>query len=176
MYSETDLANAVQAGIVQSLLNRYGLAMDTHRFELFDQVFVKDGLDCEFAGTRFTDREKLKADMLAYHAIFDGTSHSVTNMSWRFQESRAQVVSYGIARYLRHGTPGGEQCEIEGWYDDQIIKGPEGWRIWRRVARVWRVSGNPAVIPTGDAETFAAFQPLSLIQASRAGVSPTLLI
>ncbi|MGR9202261.1 nuclear transport factor 2 family protein [Rhizobium leguminosarum] len=175
MHLESERDAATEMAIVIALLNKFGLAMDTHRFELMDEVFVGSDLDCDFAGAKFTDLEVLKAGMLAYHRVFDGTSHSVGNISWRFEGDRAFALSYGIARYLRLGTEGGDQCEIEGWYDDELVKRSEGWRIRSRIARVWRLNGNPAVLATGEGPAFEMHMPQSLINANRSGQLPRIL-
>lgn len=84
---------------ITQLVNLYGLAVDSPRWELFDWMFATD-VDADYGATsHWTDREQLKADFV--HV--DGhRAHSFCNGGWR-------LVREAAGNPLRDGT---------GWYDD----------------------------------------------------------
>jgi hypothetical protein len=64
--------------VIMQLLNLYGLAVDSQRWELFDRIFATD-VDADYGVTsHWTDREQLKADFTAFHAPFDSTQHTMS--------------------------------------------------------------------------------------------------
>ncbi len=63
---------------IMQLLNLYGLAVDSQRWELFDRIFATD-VDADYGATsHWTDREQLEADFAAFHAPFDSTQHTMS--------------------------------------------------------------------------------------------------
>ena len=64
------------ANIVVPLVNLYGFAVDTQRWDLFDQIFTKTpeidyGGGAEGGGAKWSSLTKLKEDFAAFHAPFD---------------------------------------------------------------------------------------------------------
>ena len=61
------------------LINLYGFAVDTQRWDLFDQVF-SEYVEADFGGSaHWHGLEQWKADFAAFHAPFDATQHVMTN-------------------------------------------------------------------------------------------------
>jgi hypothetical protein len=59
------------------------------------------------------------------------------------------VLSYVNACFVRDiGTGEDEVYQARGWYDDTLVREPEGWRISRRVARNIAATGNEKVLQT----------------------------
>lgn len=135
--------------IVQ-LINLYGLAMDTQRWDLFDRVFTET-VDADYGPTsHWTDRDSFKRDFGAFHAVFDATQHMMTNHLVTVDGDTASAHTYGAWRLIRHaaGTP---PCwDGTGYYDDSLVRTADGWRIARRVCRVVYWNGNPRVQTPSD--------------------------
>jgi hypothetical protein len=135
------------------LLNLYGLAMDTQRWELFDRIFTDD-VDADYGATsHWTDRERFKADFGSFHGLFDATQHVMTNHLVAVDGDTASSHTYGQWRLIRHAAGDPPVWDGSGYYDDQLVRTPAGWRIARRVCRVVYWTGNPRVqTPMEDIE------------------------
>jgi hypothetical protein len=134
--------------IAYSLVNLYGLAVDTQRWELFDKIFTEDVLADYSKSATWTDLVTFKRDFAVYHAPFDGTQHTMTNVLWNFQQDTARMVTYGHWRLIRYGLGGGDFWEGQGWYEDELVRLDVGWRIKHRVCRIVWWGGNPQVNET----------------------------
>jgi len=131
---------------IKSRMYLYGFAVDSLRWELFDQIFAAKDLYVRH-GERdpWTDLEKFKNDFATYHRVFDSTQHAMTNMICEIKGDRASTITYANWRLVRFGAEGGDTWKGEGWYEDELIRTPQGWRIQRRQSRqVWR-EGNDAI-------------------------------
>lgn len=130
---------------IVNVINLYGVAMDTQRWELFDRIFTPD-VQVDFGpGSQWNALAAFKTDFGAYHAPFDSTQHVMTNHTVNTDGDAAQAFTYGLWRLIRRGMEGGDFWEGSGWYDDDLIRTPGGWRIRRRVCRVVWWGGNVLV-------------------------------
>lgn len=133
------------------LLNLYGLAMDTRRWDLFDRIFTAD-VDADYgASSHWTDRARFKADFGSFHELFDATQHVMTNHLVQVQGDTAFANTYGAWRLVRHAAGDPPVWDGTGYYDDRLVRTGEGWRIAHRICRVVYWTGNPRVqTPTED--------------------------
>lgn len=130
--------------IVQ-LLNLYGLAMDTRRWDLFDRIFTAH-CETDYGPTsHWTDRARFKSDFGTFHELFDATQHVMTNHLVTVQGDTAQALTYGAWRLIRHAAGDPPVWDGTGWYDDGLVRTGEGWRIAKRVCKVVFWTGNPRV-------------------------------
>ena len=127
------------------LLNLYGLAMDTQRWALFDRIFTPDCAVDYGATSCWQDRERFKADFGAFHAMFDATQHMMSNHLVSVEGDRANAHTYGSWRLIRHAAGDPPVWDGTGYYDDQLERTADGWRIARRTCRVIWWTGNPRV-------------------------------
>jgi len=127
------------------VLNLYGLAMDTQRWDLFDRIFTPD-CDADYGATsHWTDRAQFKADFGSFHELFDATQHVMTNHLVKVEGDRAFAHTYGQWRLIRHAAGDPPVWDGTGYYDDALVRTGEGWRIEKRVCRVVFWTGNPRV-------------------------------
>ena len=130
---------------VVELINLYGLAMDTQRWDLFDRIFTDD-VDADYGETsHWTDRARFKADFGSFHELFDATQHMMTNHLVRVEGDRAAAHTYGAWRLVRHAAGDPPVWDGTGYYDDRLVRSAKGWRIAQRVCRVVFWTGNPRV-------------------------------
>lgn len=135
------------------LINLYGLAVDTQRWQLFDLIFAEN-VGADFGpGVRWAGLAQFKSDFAAFHAPFDATQHVMTNHLVRVQGDTAHAFTYGAWRLIRHAaankeTGAGPLWDGTGWYDDILARTDSGWRVARRVCRVVWFTGNPRVKDT----------------------------
>jgi hypothetical protein len=130
---------------IVNVINLYGLAMDTQRWALFDEIFTADVAVDFGPGSQWSDREAFKRDFGAYHAPFDSTQHVMANHVVKVDGDAAQAFTYGFWRLIRRGMEGGDFWEGTGWYDDALVRTAEGWRISRRACKVVWWGGNALV-------------------------------
>jgi len=135
--------------IVQ-LINLYGFAMDTQRWDLFDRIFTEDVYADYGPTSRWTGRAEFKRDFGAFHEVFDATQHVMTNHLVTVSGDTAAVHTYGSWRLIRHAAGDPPVWDGTGYYDDQLVRTAEGWRIARRVCRVVYWNGNPRVQTPSD--------------------------
>jgi hypothetical protein len=140
--SEKDILEIVH------IINLYGVAVDTQRFDLFDRIFTAD-VDAHYSeSAHWRDIGTLKRDFTDYHDPFDGTQHSMSNHVVHVDGDSAQTITYAHWRLIRSGVPGGEFWEGNGWYDDQLVRTGAGWRIGKRRCHIIWWGGNPLVNQT----------------------------
>ncbi|KKC02378.1 nuclear transport factor 2 family protein [Mycobacterium nebraskense] len=139
---------------ITQLVNLYGLAVDSQRWELFDRIFTPD-VDADYGATsHWTDRDRFKADFAAFHDPFDSTQHTMSTHVVHIEGDRASSFCNGGWRLLRRSAGGDPLWDGTGWYDDALVRTPGGWRISRRVCRITWWTGNPSVNKTIPGVTF----------------------
>ena len=138
---------------IVEVINLYGLAMDTQRWHLFDRIFTED-CDADYGATsHWTDRASFKSDFGSFHELFDATQHAMTNHLVTVDGDTAAAHTYGSWRLVRHAAGDPPVWDGTGYYDDQLVRTTDGWRIAKRVCRVVFWTGNPKVqTPMEDIE------------------------
>ncbi|CDO86200.1 hypothetical protein AWC29_29580 [Mycobacterium triplex] len=133
---------------ITQLVNLYGLAVDSQRWELFDRIFAAD-VEADYGPTsRWTDLEQFKSDFAAFHDPFDATQHTMSTHVVQVEGDRAHSFCNGSWRLLRKATDGDPLWDGSGWYDDSLVRTGGGWRITHRVCRITWWTGNPLVNET----------------------------
>jgi hypothetical protein len=150
--NDRDLAQTVRliddTRQIINALNLYALAIDSHRYELFDQVFAPDVQADYTPPAGWTDREGIRRDMRIAHTPLDGCLHRITNHQVRVHGDRANSICYVKVRLLK----GDDFFEMGGFYDDDFARTAQGWLIKRRHYRGSWWKGNPRVL--GGLESF----------------------
>ncbi len=133
---------------IKHIINLYGLAVDTQRWNLFDRIFAHD-VDADYSkSAHWRDLTTFKSDFAAYHDPFDGTQHAMMSHLVHVEGDTAQTMTYATWRLIRRGLDGGDFWEGCGWYDDTLVRRDGGWRIRKRVCRIIWWGGNPLVNET----------------------------
>ena len=140
--------NTVASDKVEILeaLNLYGFALDARRFDLFDRVFTEDVV-AEFgpAGAAWTGLENFKRSFAEFHAQLDSHQHTMMGQVVHLDGDTAHAFSYGNWLLVRAAAEGGPTWTGTGWYDDELVRTEDGWRIKHRVCRLQSWTGNPGV-------------------------------
>ena len=132
---------------ITQLVNLYGLAVDSQRWDLFDRIFAAD-VDADYGSTSHsTDRQGFKNDFAGFHAPFDSTQHTMSTHVVDVDGDKAVSFCNGGWRLLRKAA-GEPLWDGTGWYDDALVRTRAGWRIVRRVCRITWWTGNPRVNET----------------------------
>ena len=130
---------------IVELINLYGFAMDTQRWDMFDRIFTEH-CDADYGETsHWTERAQFKSDFGSFHELFDATQHVMTNHLVSITGDKAAAHTYGMWRLIRHAAGDPPVWDGTGYYDDLLVRTDAGWRIAKRVCRVVFWTGNPKV-------------------------------
>ncbi|MGX6605003.1 nuclear transport factor 2 family protein [Micromonosporaceae bacterium Da 78-11] len=140
MTVENDKAEIIE------ILNLYGFALDAHQWDLFDRIFAEDVL-AEFgpAGAGWKGLETFKTSFAEFHLSLDNHQHTMMGQLVHVDGDRANAFSYGNWLLTRDSAEGGPNWTGTGWYDDELVRTEQGWRIQHRVCRLVSWTGNPLV-------------------------------
>lgn len=146
---------------IVNVINLYPIAVDSLRWDLFDEVFTAD-VHADFGGpAKWDGLSALKEAFAMIHAPFHATQHATQGHHVRIDGASATCLSYVHGRFIRAAgaDPAGSGDSVfasGGWYDDVLEQTPDGWRIARRVCRSVWWEGNPRVMETAPGFTFEA--------------------
>jgi hypothetical protein len=140
---------------ITAVLVRYASGIDSRDWDLFRTCFTEDCvIDYGNLG-RWNDREAVTRFMQRSHS--GPSMHRLSNFAITLDGERARARTYVDALVFGPGGWGG--ARTEGYYDDELGKTPEGWRIARR--RFTEVSikfvGALGIIPSSVASRLAAY-------------------
>jgi hypothetical protein len=132
---------------ILNVLNLYGFVLDAQRWELFDRVFTTD-LHATFgpAGMSWDSLEGVLEHFIEFHRELDSHQHSMMGQIIHVDGDRANAFCYGTWMLRRDAVGENPTWTGSGWYDDELIRTDDGWRIFRRTARLVSWTGNPAVV------------------------------
>jgi hypothetical protein len=131
---------------IVNVINLYAVAVDSHRYSLFESVFTED-VRCNFGGgAAFTDRQTLTSVFADIHAVFDATQHITSGHAIAVDGDRAHCLSYVSAKFRRQIAEADCVFESTGWYDDVLVRTANGWRITDRTSRMVTYGGDIRVM------------------------------
>lgn len=138
---------------ITQVINRYGLAMDARRWDLFDSIFTPD-VTIDYSGRLWSNAISFKNDFRRDHQRFDATQHAMMGHLIDVADWEATAFTYCSWRLICRGTEGGDFLEGCAWYDDALRMTEAGWRISRRRCRIVWAEGNPRVISADQLPTW----------------------
>jgi 3-phenylpropionate/cinnamic acid dioxygenase small subunit len=115
---------------ISDLLLRYATGIDRRDWPLFRTVFTDDCLlDYGEIGT-FNGVDAVTDFMERAHAMAGHTMHRLTNMVITIDGDKAEARTYidGLIMMSDHKSG----VNAIGYYDDEVIRTGDGWRIARR--------------------------------------------
>jgi 3-phenylpropionate/cinnamic acid dioxygenase small subunit len=148
----TEVSEHDDTTAIIQILNLYALALDSHQWDLFERIFTDD-VRAEFgpASAAWPDRAALVSAFDDFHRTLDGHQHTMMGHLVHVEGDKAYAFTYGNWLLIRHAAEGGPTWHGTGWYDDELVRTDEGWRIKHRISRLISYSGNPDVPqPVGD--------------------------
>lgn len=147
---------------VEDVLKRYSLGVDTRNWDVWDSVFTDDAV-CDFSsqGIGRLGPAELKTVLQRSDAFRLSSQHCLSNILVWFDRDRDRAVArseMSCASTWRAPAPGkAVLTRSGGWYDDQLVRSAQGWRIATRVCTVsWlQVEDIPMPIPWAEAIPWA---------------------
>lgn len=139
------MTDADKAAIIEAL-NLYAFALDARQWDLFDRVFTED-VEAVFgpAGAAWIGLTEFKRSFAEFHDTLDSHVHTMMGHLVDVDGDTAHAFSYGNWLLVREAAEGGSTWLGTGYYDDELVRTDQGWRIKRRVCRLLSWSGNPSV-------------------------------
>jgi len=124
---------------IRELLHRYALAVDRKQIDAVASCFTPD---CAYEGALGTGTigHALRALELAFER-YARTMHMIGTQELRIDGDTAHVETYCVAYHVRMG---GGHLTVGVRYLDDLVRGPDGWRIHRRVVRSDWTRDEPA--------------------------------
>jgi len=140
--TDYDLHIAAERLAVSDVLHRYATAIDTKNFDLLHQVFTAEvetdftsfgGKPVRCSRAEWVDTVRKTVGNL------DATQHLTGNHVHQIDGDRATLVAYLQAFHRFSASRGEPDYIIGGYYDCDLVKTDEGWRISRyRLNTTWQ--------------------------------------
>ena len=130
---------------ISNVLSTYVVALDSRNVGLFDQVFTNDA-KIDLSGVGVFSPAEYAAMCEKSLVKFDATHHHLGLPVISIQGDAAHARTYFTAQHTVNALAPRPHYMIGGWYDDDLARTANGWRItWRRGTAVW-FDGNPEVL------------------------------
>ena len=131
-YSPRELADRIH---IQDLLTRYTVAIDQKDYDLLDSVFTPESVvDYTTSGGVCGKYPEVKDWLERALAPFQMTQHLIANSVVQLDGDRA------TSRTMFYNPMGSAKPEgglhlffIGGYYNDDLVRTPDGWRVAKRV-------------------------------------------
>ena len=120
---------------VDDLLTRYATAIETKDWDLYETVFTEDAfIDYESAGGIKGKLPEVCAWLEKTMAMFPMTQHVVCNRVVELDGDKGTARS---VFYNPMALPGEDKAHVlffdGGYYNDQLVRTEDGWRICERI-------------------------------------------
>jgi hypothetical protein len=139
------LQTLVDAHQIQQCLLQYAVALDSRDFDLLESLFTPDArIDIPAAGV--FDARGYRAASEAGLGRLDATHHFCNQPVLRIDGDRAFARTYLVAQHVVNALAPAGTLLIGAWYNDELLRTGDGWRIRARTGNAVWWSGNPAVL------------------------------
>jgi len=123
---------------------RYTWALDTKDVEGLRNVFTADATAL-LRGVECVGVDAIIARVGGAVLRLDWTQHLIGNHQVTVDGDTATHRCHLQGQHVKAGTEGGDNFIVAGFYDDRLVRTPDGWRIVHRLMQQTWTDGNPAV-------------------------------
>jgi hypothetical protein len=124
---------------------RYTWALDTKHIDGLDDVFLADAT-ATLRGVECADRDEIKARIGGAILRLDRTQHLIGNHQVTVDGDEGTHRCHLHGQHVLEGADGGDNYIVGGYYEDRVVRGPDGWRIAHRLMQQTWTAGNPRVV------------------------------
>jgi ketosteroid isomerase-like protein len=137
---------ATDEDLITAVTIRYCWALDTREFDRLSHVFTPDAVgDYGSLGT-FHGPDEIAGFVAKVLTPLDASQHLVSNHDVAVNGDTATCRCQLQAQHFREAAEGGATYLVGGYYVDDLVRTPAGWRIHHRsLHRTW-TDGNHAVV------------------------------
>ncbi|MTE16852.1 nuclear transport factor 2 family protein [Nocardia aurantiaca] len=120
---------------IEDLMVRYSQAVDTHQWELLDEIFTTDAhIDYTAMGGPAGNVESTKKFLATVMPNFSAFQHMISNSSIRVEGDHATARTMCHNPMLVTSADGTRRLMLCGlWYHDTFVRVDGEWRISQRV-------------------------------------------
>ena len=130
---------------IEQVLNRYVIGLDTLNIPLMRNCFTDDA-HVEIPGAGVQSPDEYAA--ICEHSLpgLDATHHQLGPITVEVTGDTARAHCYLTAQHVLHSAGADCLLTIGAWYDDELVRTRESWKISKRVGTAVWLDGNPAVL------------------------------
>ncbi|MEC3917514.1 nuclear transport factor 2 family protein [Nocardia sp. CDC153] len=134
---------------IEDLMVRYSHAVDTHQWELLDEIFTTDAhIDYTAMGGPAGDVESTKKFLATVMPNFSAFQHLIANSSIRVEGDHATARTMCHNPMLVTSGDGTRQLMLCGlWYHDTFLRVNGEWRIQQRIEEKSYMFVAPDAVP-----------------------------
>ena len=139
----------------------YAYGIDTRDWALYRSIFA-DEITADFSSYNGREAATMPADewvagLTPLFTGLDATQHSLSNPLVDVTGPTARCRMYMQAAHFLHDWPEPE-FTIGGYYDDELVRSPDGWEITAVTLHVWWRRGDPALMTEASRRGMAKLQ------------------
>jgi len=123
---------------------RYAWALDSKNVDGLRDVFTPDAT-AMLRGVECRGVDQIIARIGGSILRLDCTQHLVSNHDVVVDGDTATHRCQLQSQHVRAAAEGGDNFIVGGYYEDRVVRTPEGWRIAHRLMQQTWTEGNPAV-------------------------------
>jgi len=123
---------------------RYTWALDTKNVDGLRDVFVP-GATATLRGVECNGVDEIIARIGGAILRLDRTQHLVGNHQVTVDGDTGTHRCHLQSQHVREGVEGGANFIVGGYYEDRVVRTPDGWRIAHRLMQQTWSEGNPDV-------------------------------
>ncbi len=144
---------------ISDIVLQYATGADTRNRSLYRACFT-DPVTVDFTSFSDGEVETIPVDVWVDRVWgllpgFDSTQHVSTNHVHTINGDKATCVSYMVAEHILVGEPGEDYVTLGGYYTNDLVRTPLGWKITKcRLTVTWR-RGNEALFETAASRAAA---------------------
>lgn len=122
---------------IHDVMHRYARMVDRRLWEIQDQVFVTDAtIDYTSTGGQAGHYKEILKWLDSALEPWPLNLHFISNIEIQLEGDRAQATSYFNAPMGRKRKDGSQYIITNaGYYEDDLVRTSEGWRIRKRVCQ-----------------------------------------
>jgi 3-phenylpropionate/cinnamic acid dioxygenase small subunit len=133
---------------IDDLLTRYTVAIDNKDWDLLATCFTPDAhIDYRSSGGAEGKYPEVAAWLAETLAAFPMTQHFCTNRRVTLAADTATARSYFYNPMGFPDTDGQKLMFVGGYYNDRMVRTPDGWRIAERIEEMAWMDTRPATSP-----------------------------
>ena len=142
-----------RAEVVETV-HLYATAIDTKNFELYRSIFT-DEIEVDFSSyirdfaPMTIAADKWVASVKPLFVGLDATQHSMSNPRVEIDRDHATCVMYMQAEHFLANDQGDTSHTVGGYYTNELVRLPEGWRLKKVKLTVLWQRGNKHVMTLG---------------------------
>ncbi|MBI2764409.1 MAG: nuclear transport factor 2 family protein [Chloroflexi bacterium] len=132
MTAEEQVQQLWDRAAISDVVHRYATGLDTHNWPLLRSIFT-DEIEMDFASIgmrpgRMTADSWVESARVLF-AGFDATQHLSANHVHDIRGDEATCTSYMRAEHFVLNNEGENYYTMGGYYTNELVRTPEGWKL-----------------------------------------------